>query len=92
MDWGGVRSRRLELVGGELLQDLGLDPVDGDVQRGVLVLDLADLMGVELDRAEEVVELGANVRRNLGVGHGGQRWRRVRKSLIRRLRGQESGG
>jgi len=49
-------------------------------------------MGVELDRAEEVVELGANVRRNLGIGHGGQRWRRVRKSLIRRLRGQESGG
>jgi len=49
-------------------------------------------MGVELDRAEEVVELGANVCRNLGVGHGGQRWCRVRKSLIRRLGGQESGG
>ena len=42
-------------------------------------------MGVELDHAEEVVELGADVRRNLGVSHGGQRWRRVRKSLIRRL-------
>ena len=30
-------------------------------------------MGVELDRAEEVVELGANVRQNLGVGCEGKR-------------------
>jgi len=60
-----VGSGRLELVRSGLLQNLGLDPVDGDVQGGVLVLDLADLMGVALDRAEEVVELGADVRWNL---------------------------
>jgi len=45
-------------------------------------------MGVELDRAEEVVELGANVRRNLIVSHGGQGWRRVRGVSAQRLAGR----
>ena len=87
-----VGSGRLELVGGGLLQNLGLDPVDGDVQRGVLVLDLADLMGVALDRAEEVVELGADVRWNLIVSHGGQGWCRVREVSARRLAGRLADG
>jgi len=82
-----VGSGRLELVRSGLLQNLGLDPVDGDVQGGVLVLDLADLMGVALDRAEEVVELGADVRWNLIASHGGQGWRRVRGFSARRLAG-----